>query len=95
MTPYPKPLALGKRFAVDRNNGTLVEPDITLWALTGSTVTIISKGNKDNSFVATYLAQAAKGGDFSTVVRVEEFAPTAKKPFLVVSGHSVYSGLCE
>jgi hypothetical protein len=95
MKPYPKPLALGKRFAIDRNSGALAEPDLAFWAPTDAVVTVLAKGNKDNSFVATYVAQAAKVGVHSTVVRVEEFAPTANKPFLVVSGASIYSGLCE
>jgi hypothetical protein len=92
---FPKPLTIGSRFAVDRNTGALVQPDLALWAFGDAQVTVLAKGNASNAFVASYVSDAAGGGVHFTVLRVEEYHDGLQKPFLLASGGDVHSGLCE
>ena len=95
LEPYPRPLELGKRFAIDRKTGILVETSASFWSPTDAQVSVLAHGNKDNSFVVSYVAPSAGGGVHATVLRVEEFSQSAKKPFSLTSGSSVYAGVCE
>jgi hypothetical protein len=95
LTPYPRPLALGKRFAVDRSTGNLIESAPSLWSIPGEKVSVLSHGNRSNSFKATYTSPAAEQGVFHSLLMVEEYTDGVSKPFLLSSEGSVYAGVCE
>lgn len=87
--------ALGKKFAVDRRNGALVEPDGEYWSFGGSSAVVLSKGNSENSFVSVTTSPARETGVHATFVRVQEYEQGKLKPFIVVTGGVVYTGVCE
>lgn len=86
---------VGKRFSIDRNTGYMTGPENTSLLLSGQKTTILAHGNADNSFVMDSVAPARAGGVHLTTVRVDEFKKSVKKPFLIVSGAYILSGLCE
>ena len=91
----PEPYLIGKRFAIDRDSGRLVGPEQSLWQLEDHKVTVMARGNKDNSFVVFSVGPAAGVGVHATMLRVEEFVEGKSKPFVVLSGSQVTSGVCE
>lgn len=95
LSTYPNPLALGEQFAVDRQSGTLIEKNTSFFVSANSIIKVLSHGNSESYFVATYALPATDKGIFYTVLRVQEFADGNKKPFLLSSGGSVYAGTCE
>lgn len=93
-----KPLrssALGKRFAVDRRSGAIVEPDGEYWVFGGATNSVLSQGNSDNSFVALVTSPARNSGVHAVFLRVQEYEQGKLKPFVLVTGGVVYTGNCE
>lgn len=92
---FPRPLELGKRFSVHRASGLLVESSPSFWSPRDATTTVLAHGNFQNSFIATYVAPSGGGGVHATTLRIEEFAPSDEKPFLLVSGGGVYAGICK
>ena len=95
LRPYQRPIALNKRFSIDRRNGAIVGPEGVPWTFQDSTASLLAAGNGGNAFVATYTAPSAGGGVHFTVIRVEEFNPNRLKPFVAISSGTVHSGLCE
>jgi len=91
----PDPYLLGKRFAVDRNTGHIVGPEQALWQLEDHKITVLARGNKDNSFIVVSVGPARGDGVHATMLRVEEFTKSKSKPFIVLSGSQVTSGVCE
>lgn len=91
----PIPYLLGQRFAVDRNTGQIVGPGDEPWQPIDSKLTVLARGNEDNSFVVVSLSPAAKIGVHVTLLRVNEFTKAKSKPFVVLSGGQVISGVCE
>lgn len=92
---YPRPLEVGKKFAVNRSTGALTEVSASFWSSSDAQVSVHAKGNSENSFVASYVAPSAENGVNFTLLRIEEHAASYKKPFLLSSGAGVYSGVCE
>ena len=88
---YPKPLALGEKFAVDRATGRRIE-NTPWWGTDGEKITLLAAGNESNSFVAVYTAEAGGEGVFLMTLRIEEFAKNDTKPFLLTASGSVYAG---
>lgn len=96
LSPYPRPLAKGKRFSIDRDSGALIGPnDPSEWIFRDASISILARGNSQNSFVVTYTSKAAGSGVHFATVSVEEFAMSRAKPFMATSGRGVYSGVCE
>ena len=91
----PQPYLIGKRFAVDRNTGHIVGPEQALWQLEDHKVTVVARGNKDNSFIVVSVGPARGDGVHATMLQVEEFTESKSKPFIVLSGSQVTSGVCE
>ncbi len=91
----PKPYLIGQRFAGDRNTGHIVGPEQALWQLDDHKITVLAQGNKDNSFIMTSIGPAGGNGVHTTMLRVEEFTQRKSKPFVVLSGGQVTSGVCE
>ena len=92
---YPSPLELGKRFAVERATGKIVKLNPSLWNFDDTKATVLSSGNSDNSFAAVYVSQAARDGVHTAIIQIQEFSPGTNKPFVVMAGTSIYSGICE
>lgn len=92
---YPHPLAIGNRFAVDRATGVLLDGDNIFLVFRDGENRVLANGNSENNFAALYMSKAGSGGVHSSLIHIEEFAPAAIKPFLIMSGTSVYSGTCE
>lgn len=96
LSPYPRPLAKGKPFSIDRDSGALVGPnDPSEWIFRDASISVLARGNSQNSFVVTYTSRAAGNGVHFATVSVEEFAPSRRKPFMATSGGGIYSGVCE
>ncbi len=95
LSSYPNPLALDGQFAVDRKTGTLIENGPSFFVSANSIINVLSHGNSESYFVATYALPATDNGIFYTVLRIQEFADGKKKPFLMSSGGSVYAGTCD
>jgi hypothetical protein len=91
----PIPWLIGKRFAVHRTTGQLTGPEDSMWSFDDSKALVLASGNQVNSFVSTTVAPALGGGVHFTAVSIKEFAESVKKPFVVVSGESVFSGTCD
>lgn len=90
----PNPLAIGKDFAVDRKTGKMINSDIFFWNVEVANVSVENHGDSGNYFIATYTSNTANG-TFFTVLNIEEFAETEKKPFILTAGGGVYAGVCE
>jgi len=90
-----KTSALGKKFAVDRRSGAVVEPDGELWSFGGASATVLSMGNSENSFVSVTTSPARESGVHAIFVRVQEHEESKLKPFILVAGGLVYTGVCE
>jgi hypothetical protein len=95
LRPYPQPLVIGSRFSVDRRTGELVGPGGRPWSFAESVTSLHAPGNSDNSFVASYVGPMKGGEVHFTLLRIEEFFKSPRKPFIAVSGRVVYSGLCD
>lgn len=95
LSSYRNPLALGGQFAVDRQTGTLIEKGPSFFVSANSIINVLSHGNSESYFVATYALPATDQGIFYTVLAVQEFADGKEKPFLMSSGGSVYAGTCD
>lgn len=91
----PQPYLIGKRFAVDRNTGHIVGPEQALWQLEDHKITVLAHGNKDNSFIVVSVGPARGDGVHASMLQVEEFTEGKSKPFLVLSGSQVTTGVCE
>lgn len=91
----PDPWLVGKRFAVDRNTGTLLGPETSFWSFTDSRPTILARGNESNSFVVALVSDAAGNGVHATKIVVNEFKSGPIKPFVVLTGSQVASGTCQ
>lgn len=90
-----KDSALGKRFAVDRRTGAMVEPDGEYWSFGGAEPSVIARGNSENSFVSVVTSPARTSGVHAAFLRVQEYEDTKLKPFVLVAGGLVYTGMCE
>ena len=66
LVPYPKPIEIRKRFAVNRNTGALTETNASFWAPNDAKTTLHATGNKQNNFDVSYVAPANGGGVHST-----------------------------
>lgn len=95
LASYPRPLTIGHRFIFDRRTGLLVQSDNALVIFPDSEVVVRASGNLSNAFVVTYLSRAAGGGVHAAMLRVVEFAPGAKKPFVMLNGGTVHAGTCQ
>lgn len=91
----PDPIWIGRRFAVDRNTGALVGPETSLWSFRDSTATVLARGNSDNSFIVVLASPAAKEGAHVTKIVVQEYKSGPQKPFVVLTGTQVFTGICE
>jgi len=91
----PIPYLIGQRFAVDRNTGQIVGPGYEPWQSRDGKITVLAHGNADNSFVVVSVSPAAKTGVHITLLRVNEYTEGKSKPFVVQSGGTVISGVCE
>ncbi len=95
LTRPPNAWLIGKRFAVDRDTGMLTGPETALWSTASSKYTVLARGNRSNAFTAIATDTAAENGVHTTLLKVEEYAPTTMKPFVLLSGSEVASGVCE
>ena len=94
LEPYPKPLAVGEQFAVDRSTGNLIKA-LSWWMIVSAKTVVLSQGSPSSSFMAIYTAPAADNGIFHTTLYIKEFTKGIEKPFLLTSNGSVYAGVCE
>lgn len=92
---FPRPLEVGKVFSVLRESGELIESTASFWSPNDAVTTVLSNGNAQNSFVVSYVAPSRGNGVHATVLQIEDFAASKLKPFLLVSGSGVYSGICH
>lgn len=83
-----------RKLSINRQTGEKVGNAVGHIQPEGSTK-VLSSGNSANAFVATWLSPSAGGGVHLDVLRVEEFEPTPKKPFMALAGGTLYIGLCE
>ncbi len=86
---------IDQRFAVDRNTGQLVGPEGDLWQLADHKITVLARGNAENSFTMISIGPAAQNGVHATMLMIDEFTKGKSKPFRVLSGGQVISGVCE
>lgn len=91
----PEPYLIGQRFAVDRNTGRIVGPEQGMWQFDNHKITVLARGNADNSFIVDSVGPSHGDGVHATHLRIVEFAPSKSKPFVVLSGSLVASGVCE
>jgi hypothetical protein len=87
------PFLENRRISINRKSGEKVGNAIGYLQSEGPKV--LAPGNESNSFIALWLGQAYGGGVHLDLLRVEEFAPGPKKPFLALAGGSLFVGLCE
>lgn len=86
---------VGKEFTVERSTGTMVG------ALKNSFATrpqVIDRGSSDNAFKAVTtmrLEQGAGRGSSVYTLVINEYADSARKPFVFLSGDIVYFGICS
>ena len=92
---FPRPLEVGKRFAINRTTGALAETTASFWSPSDAITTVLATGNNKNSFVVSYVAPSDGGGVHATHVSIDEFSEGSKKPFIVTSSSGIYSGTCE
>ena len=90
-----EPAIVGRRFVVNRASGVLVGPDGAFWARSDSKFAVMVKGDAQDAFVS--MAVTMRGNQVSSAVHVTVHEPHVGplKPFVVVSGRQVASGLCE
>jgi hypothetical protein len=90
-----EPAIVGRRFVVNRTSGVLVGPDGAFWARSDSKFAVMVRGDAQDAFVS--MAVTMRGNQVSSAVHVtvHEPQPGPLKPFVVVSGRQVASGLCE
>ena len=91
---YARPLKLGTRFSVGRGTGVLVQKTASFWSSDGAEVKVLAKGDDRNSFVVTY-TEFSNGGVYHTRLSINEYSVSNKKPFILSSASSVYSGTCD
>ena len=81
------------RFSIDRRTGakigSLVGP------FRDQAGTVLATGNSSSAFVATWQGPAAGGGVHFDILRVEEYQSALVKPFVAVSGGTIYTGQCH
>jgi hypothetical protein len=87
------PLTVARRLSINRRTGEKV--GTAVGHLQAEPAQVLAGGNDSNSFVAIWLGPSAGGGVHLDVLRVEEFSPGAKKPFVALGGGTLYVGLCE
>jgi hypothetical protein len=90
----PIPYLLGKRFTVDRNTGAVNGEGSASWFFSAHETRILTGGNEHSSFVLTNVAPAREGGVHHTVLSVKEFHRATLRPFIVLDGLQVVSGVC-
>ncbi|MEX8517838.1 MAG: hypothetical protein AB3X44_04860 [Leptothrix sp. (in: b-proteobacteria)] len=90
----PKPYHIGQRFAIDRSSGVFTGPEEVL-TLQESNYRILAPGNAKNAFSVVATAANDSGGMHFTVITIEEFSEGPAKPFVLLNGSSVLSGVCE
>lgn len=95
LSRYRKPAAIGQRFAVNRHTGAIVGPESGYWSIGSAEPAVLARGDSDNSFVSTLIGTARNNGVHATFLRIHEFDESSKKPFIVMSHGTVFSGLCE
>jgi len=90
-----EPPIVGRRFVVNRTSGVLVGPDGAFWARSDSKFAVMVRGDTQDAFVS--MAVTMRGNQVASAVHVTVHEPHAGslKPFVVVSGRQVASGLCE
>ena len=90
-----EPAIVGRRFVVNRTSGVLVCPDGAFWARSDSKFAVMVRGDAQDPFVS--MAVTMRGNQVTSAVHVTVHEPHAGplKPFVVVSGRQVASGLCE
>ena len=90
-----EPAIVGRRFVVNRTSGVLVGPDGAFWARSDSKFAVMVRGDAQDPFVS--MAVTMRGNQVTSAVHVTVHEPHAGplKPFVVVSGRQVASGLCE
>lgn len=89
----PEPYLLDRRFAVDRQTGVLTG-DVG-FAFEGTGYRVLASGNSESSFISTFSSVAAGNGLHFVFVRIQEFEQGKHKPFVILDGGSVVSGICE
>ena len=89
-----QPYLIGQRFAIDRITGRLTGP-VTPFSFVDSDYSVVAYGNGQSSFVSTIKTVAAGNGVHFATVRVEEFADGKEKPFVILDGGTIASGICE
>ena len=90
-----EPPIVGRRFVVNRTSGVLVGPDGAFWARSDSKFAVMVRGDAQDAFVS--MAVTMRGNQVASAVHVTVHEPQtgSLKPFVVVSGRQVASGLCE
>ena len=90
-----EPAIVGRRFVVNRGSGVLVGPDGAFWARSDSKFAVMVRGDAQDAFVS--MAVTMRGTQVASAVHVTVHEPQTGplKPFVVISGHQVASGLCE
>lgn len=90
----PIPFLLGKTFTVNRNTGAIVGEGSSSWFFAAHETRILTRGNEHSSFVATNVAPAREGGVHHTTLFIREYHKARLKPFVVLDGVQVLSGVC-
>ena len=88
----PNPDFIGQRFSVDRQSGKILSPDSALWQINGYKIMHLANGDANYAFT---VISADSSGSFSSVLRINEFNDQKRKPFTLLSGSQIFSGLCE
>ena len=90
---FTGPMIVDRKLSIHRKSGMRVGNAVGHFHAEGPR--ILSEGNAGNSFIAIWVGPSAGGGVHLDVLRVEEFHPGAKKPFVAMGGGTLFVGLCE
>lgn len=91
----PRPIMIGQRFAIDRQTAQIVGPGLGLWNNPRVKFQMVSKNNSQNHFILLGREPGGQGTEHFTYIQVTEFADGPAKPFIVLSGSWVTSGICK
>jgi hypothetical protein len=79
---------------VDRSTGVVEGEGSSSWFFSAHETRILTQGNEHSSFVLTNSAPAQNGGVHHATLYIKEFHSASLKPFIVLDGLQVVSGVC-
>jgi hypothetical protein len=92
LSPYPKPIYLGRKFSVDRLSGSIVGEPLTN---RGARISVLDAGGNGQAYKVMSVWSSSNGLANVTYLEVRDFEEGSEKPFVGAVGGTVFSGTCR